>query len=87
MAEKPAEEPRGALRIRGTETGNTIVGMIGTTMTKFAQGLARLAGRTVVDKTGIEGQFSFHLEYTRRGGRTLRPPLGQLSVWFSVFFD
>jgi uncharacterized protein (TIGR03435 family) len=75
VLEGRAENLCGALRIRSTETGNTLMEMSGSTMRQFAQGLSRLAGRTVVDKTGIEGQFDFHLEFTPDPGMsTFGPP-------------
>jgi uncharacterized protein (TIGR03435 family) len=75
MVERKAEDFCGTLRIRTTETGNTMMDMSGSTMRQFAQGLSRLAGRTVIDKTGIEGQFNFHLEFTPDPGMpTFGPP-------------
>jgi uncharacterized protein (TIGR03435 family) len=75
MVERKAEDFCGTLRIRPTETGNTMMDMSGSTMTQFAQGLSRLAGRTVIDRTGIEGQFNFHLEFTPDPGMpTFGPP-------------
>jgi uncharacterized protein (TIGR03435 family) len=75
MVEGKAEDFCGTLRIRTTETGNTMMDMSGSTMRQFAQGLSRLAGRTVIDKTGIEGQFNLHLEFTPDPGMpTFGPP-------------
>jgi len=75
MVERKAGDFCGALRIRSTETGNTMMDMSESTMTQFAQGLSRLAGRTVIDKTGIQGQFNFHLEFTPDPGMpTFGPP-------------
>ena len=63
---KPGELPNicGVMMIRRTETGNVKIDVRGSTMTQFAQRLSQLAGRPVVDKTSISGQFNFHLEFT-----------------------
>ncbi|MGA2072611.1 MAG: M56 family metallopeptidase [Terriglobia bacterium] len=72
---KPGDLPCGVPLIRPTGTGDMRLDILGSTMTQFAQGLSRLAGRTVTDKTGIEGQFNFHLEFTPDPGMlTLGPP-------------
>jgi bla regulator protein blaR1 len=50
--------------IRPTGAGDIRIDARGSTMTQFAQRLPQLAGRTVVDETGISGKFNFHLQLT-----------------------
>ena len=63
---KPGETPNlcGVMTLRRTEVGSMKIDVSGSTMAQFAQRLSQLSGRTVVDKTGIMGQFNFHLEFT-----------------------
>lgn len=67
---RPGESPNlcGVLMIRRTGNGNMQIDVRGSTMTQFAQRLSQLADRTVVDQTGIPGQFNFHLEYSPEPG-------------------
>jgi len=67
---KPGEPPNlcGVMMIRRVENGNMQIDVRGSTMTQFAQRLSQLADRTVVDQTGIAGQFNFHLEYAPEPG-------------------
>jgi bla regulator protein blaR1 len=62
---KPGESPNlcGVMAIHHTSNGKIQIDVSGSTMTQFAQRLSQLAARTVVDQTGIPGQFNFHLEY------------------------
>jgi uncharacterized protein (TIGR03435 family) len=54
----------GVMIIRPTENRAMTIEIRGSTMTQFAQRLSGAAGRTVIDQTGIQGQFNFHLEFT-----------------------
>jgi uncharacterized protein (TIGR03435 family) len=50
-----------------------------TTMQQFASSLSTFVGRTVIDKTGLTGQYDFMLTYTpeqRAGGPGPTPPPG-----------
>jgi uncharacterized protein (TIGR03435 family) len=83
-APKSGEPPNicGVLMMRRTETDNVKLDVRGSTMTQFAQGLSRLAGRTVIERTGVAGRFDFHLEFTPDPGMpglgppSTRPPNG-----------
>jgi len=63
---KPGE-PRpnlcGVMLMGPTGQGQLMIEVRGSTMTQFAQRLSGRADRTVIDKTGVQGKFNFHLEF------------------------
>ena len=75
---KPRPNYCGNMSIRMTPQGATME-THGATMTEFAQRISGMLDRKVIDKTGIAGQFDFHLEFapdeTTRGysGRGAAP--------------
>lgn len=54
----------GIMTMGPTGKGDMMLEVRGATMTQFAQRLSGRLDRMVVDKTGITGQFNFHLEFT-----------------------
>ena len=56
------QEPEGAGN--GMRTGRGRITTQGISMEHFAENLGKLLGRTVVDKTGLQGNFAFTLEWT-----------------------
>jgi uncharacterized protein (TIGR03435 family) len=64
---KPGDPPPnlcGIMLLRLLGKGNMMIEVRGATMTQFAQRLSGRVDRTIIDKTGIPGQFNFHLEFT-----------------------
>jgi uncharacterized protein (TIGR03435 family) len=49
------------------QTMTGIIDAIGATTAEFAPYLST-GGRDIIDRTGLEGRFDFHLEYARDGG-------------------
>jgi uncharacterized protein (TIGR03435 family) len=49
------------------QTMTGIIDAIGATSAEMAPYLST-GGRKVIDKTGLDGRFNFHLEYARDGG-------------------
>ncbi|MGA2987683.1 MAG: TIGR03435 family protein, partial [Terriglobia bacterium] len=76
---KPGELPNncGVPMVDRTGTGDLRIKVLGATMTQFAQGLSRLAGRTIIERTGVAGRFNFHLEFTPDPGM---PAIGPPSI-------
>jgi uncharacterized protein (TIGR03435 family) len=59
----------------GLHGPNWTMDATGSTMNRFALGLGgMILGRPVTDKTGIAGEFTFHLEFARDEGA--RGPFG-----------
>jgi uncharacterized protein (TIGR03435 family) len=54
----------GVMMMRPTGMGEMAIEVRGSTMAQFVQRLSQFLDRTVVDKTGIAGNFNFHLEFT-----------------------
>jgi uncharacterized protein (TIGR03435 family) len=64
---KPGDGPPnlcGIMMMGPTAKGDMMIEVRGSTMAQFAQRLSGRLDRPVVDKTGITGQFNFHLEFT-----------------------
>jgi uncharacterized protein (TIGR03435 family) len=61
-AGKPRPNYCGNMSMRMSPLGTTME-MHGSTMKEFAQRLSSVLDRRVVDKTGVTGQFDFHLEF------------------------
>ena len=64
---KPGDPPPklcGIMMVGPTGKGEMMVEVRGATMAQIAQRLSGRVDRTVVDKTGIEGRYNIHLEYT-----------------------
>jgi uncharacterized protein (TIGR03435 family) len=60
---QPMPKLCGAMMI-GATGGNRTIEVTGVNMTQFCQRLSGQVDRAVVDKTGIAGKFTFHLEFT-----------------------
>jgi uncharacterized protein (TIGR03435 family) len=63
---KPGDPPPnvcGIMMLRPTGKGDMTIEVRGSTMTQFARRLSQFLDRTVVDKTGLEGNFNFRLEF------------------------
>jgi uncharacterized protein (TIGR03435 family) len=67
----------------GFAGGNRMIEVTGVNMTQFCQRLSGQVDRKVIDKTGVAGNFDFHLEFTPdaalrgfpgRGGDAGNPP-------------
>jgi uncharacterized protein (TIGR03435 family) len=63
----------GAMVVRPAGNGAIVMEIRGSTMTQLAQRLSGSAGRTVIDQTGIHGQYNFHLEFTPDRGAQRQP--------------
>lgn len=53
----------GVMMIGFNPKGNMMMEVRGANMTQFAQRLSGRVDRTVIDKTGVAGKFTFHLEF------------------------
>ena len=62
---KGQDPPRlcGAMRIGTNPAGAIMMEVWGVTLTQFAQRLSGRVDRLVIDKTGIAGKYTFHLEF------------------------
>jgi uncharacterized protein (TIGR03435 family) len=64
---KPGDPPPnlcGVMLLGPAGKGNMLIEVRGSTMAQFAQRLSGRVDRIIIDKTGIPGQFNFHLEFT-----------------------
>jgi uncharacterized protein (TIGR03435 family) len=62
-----AADAQGSQSMRGTPAGPRRMTYTKMTMERFVSGLANDAGRPVIDKTGLTGNYDFTLEYTPDG--------------------
>lgn len=63
-AGEPSPSFCGVMRLGPAGKGGMMMEVRGVTMVQFAQRLSGRLDRTVIDKTGIAGQFNFHLEFS-----------------------
>lgn len=59
----PGQPPFCQTRIRSKATNVRILDIPAATLAAFSQILGNVLGRPVVDRTGINGEFDFHLEF------------------------
>ena len=57
----------------GTNSSNTVMRSVAETMRRLAAQVSPLAGRTVIDQTGLDGGYDFELTWTSDAQRPPRP--------------
>jgi uncharacterized protein (TIGR03435 family) len=57
----------------GTNSSNMVIRSVAETMTRLAEQVSPLAGRTVIDRTGLDGRYDFEVTWTSDALRSPRP--------------